>query len=239
MGIDTTGHPSCRRLLARYSGAGASLAETGAYRLAGRNDLLLLLQSAHLSDEDVDEDDVDDGDDLALVMCACSRATISRASLVARRGILKDPLRRTLTSFPEISRCVKLLISVLILYFYFNVFSLLNYSAVFFFLSSTFLQQTFISERTICFRDVSLRINLINSCSSDRILELILRVSIMPRCNKRVSKIQFQRYALSSTHTNGCFLNSLTVHSALCMSKIIGYSPCVDFLLHVHVQNRD
>jgi len=30
VGIDTTGHPSCRRLLARYSGAGASLVAAGA-----------------------------------------------------------------------------------------------------------------------------------------------------------------------------------------------------------------
>jgi hypothetical protein len=63
---------------------------------------LLLLQSAHLSDEEVDDDDVDDGDDLALVRRVCSpRATTSRASL--DRGILRDPLRRRTGLPSEIS----------------------------------------------------------------------------------------------------------------------------------------
>lgn len=75
VGIDTAGHPSCRRLLARYSGAGASLAASGTYRLADRNDLLFSPPTAYLSDDaaeddveaDVDNDNVDDGDDLVLV----------------------------------------------------------------------------------------------------------------------------------------------------------------------------
>lgn len=79
VGIDTAGHPSCRRLLARYSGAGASLAASGTYRLADRNDLLFS-PPAHLSNDaadddvevDVDNDNVDDGDDLVLVRRARS-----------------------------------------------------------------------------------------------------------------------------------------------------------------------
>lgn len=75
VGIDTAGHPSCRRLLARYSGAGASHATSGTYRLADRNDLLFSPPPAHLSDDavdddveaDVDNDNVDDGDDLVFV----------------------------------------------------------------------------------------------------------------------------------------------------------------------------
>lgn len=75
--MDTAGHPSCRRLLARYSGAGASLAASGTYRLADRSALLFSPPPpAHLSDDndDVAEDDVeavdvdnDDGDDLVPV----------------------------------------------------------------------------------------------------------------------------------------------------------------------------
>lgn len=80
VGIDTAGHPSCRRLLARYSGAGASLAASGMYRLVDRSGLLFSPPPAHLSDAedvevDVDSDNVDDGDDLVLVRSARSRAS--------------------------------------------------------------------------------------------------------------------------------------------------------------------
>lgn len=105
VGIDTAGHPSCRRLLARYSGAGASLAASGTYRLADRNDLSFPPPPAHLSDAeddveaDVDNDNVDDGDDRELVSRARSRATWS-SSLV--RGILREPPRRRPSSLSEI-----------------------------------------------------------------------------------------------------------------------------------------
>jgi len=81
VGIDTAGHPSCRRLLARYSGAGASLAASGTYRLTDRNDLLFSSPPAHLfgdaaEDEaveaDGDKDNVDDGDDLVFVERSCA-----------------------------------------------------------------------------------------------------------------------------------------------------------------------
>ena len=74
VGIDTAGHPSCRRLLARYSGAGASLAASGTYRLADRNVLLFPPPPAHLSVNTVEEDvdNVDDGDDLVLVRRSCA-----------------------------------------------------------------------------------------------------------------------------------------------------------------------
>ena len=80
VGIDTAGHPSCSRLLARYSGAGASLAASGMYRLADRNILLFPLP-AHLSVDTIeidvevdvgDNDNVDDGDDLVLVRRSCA-----------------------------------------------------------------------------------------------------------------------------------------------------------------------
>lgn len=80
VGIDTAGHPSCRRLLARYSGAGASLAASGTHRLVDRNGLLFPPPPAHLSvdtveedvEVDVDNDNVDDGDDLVLVKRSCA-----------------------------------------------------------------------------------------------------------------------------------------------------------------------
>jgi len=79
VGIDTAGHPSCSRFLARYSGAGASLAASGMYRLADRN-ILLFPPPAHLSvdtieidvEVDVNNDNVDDGDDLVLVRRSCA-----------------------------------------------------------------------------------------------------------------------------------------------------------------------
>lgn len=97
VGIDTAGHPSCRRLLARYSGAGASLAASGTYRLADRNDLVFSPPPPHLSDVEGDNDNVDDGDDLVLVRRARSRASSSFV-----RGILREPPRRRPSSLSEI-----------------------------------------------------------------------------------------------------------------------------------------
>lgn len=51
VGIDTTGQPSCRRFLARYSGAGASIA--GAECLAGRTDVAFDFSDDHEADGDV------------------------------------------------------------------------------------------------------------------------------------------------------------------------------------------
>lgn len=50
VGIDTAGQPSCRRFLARYSGAGASIA--GAECLAGRTGTVSPLSGVHVMDTD-------------------------------------------------------------------------------------------------------------------------------------------------------------------------------------------